>query len=102
VDEVNVALVPLGTPLIAGPGAIAATIVFVREAHGAKDALAIVAALAAVLALLYLSLRFSLELRRVLRDGGIHLLTRVFGLLLAAIAVQLIANGAIGFARAAG
>jgi len=44
-DEVNVALVPLGTPLIAGPGAIAAIIVFVRESHGAGDALAIIGAL---------------------------------------------------------
>ena len=34
VEDVNVALVPLGTPLLAGPGAIAATIVFVRQADG--------------------------------------------------------------------
>lgn len=102
VGEVNVALVPLGTPLIAGPGAIAATIVFVREAHGPGQGGAIAAALAAVLAALWLSLRFSSLLRRVLRDGGIHLLTRISGLLLAAIAVQLVANGATGFARVAG
>src|SRR4029078_13251935 len=35
--DVNVALVPLGTPLLAGPGAIVATIVFVRRAHGFGD-----------------------------------------------------------------
>src|SRR6266568_1764779 len=34
VEDVNIALVPLGTPLLAGPGAIAATIVYVRQAHG--------------------------------------------------------------------
>src|SRR3954447_25864572 len=45
--SVNVALVPLGTPLLAGPGAIVATIVFVRGAHGAGDAWAIVAGIAA-------------------------------------------------------
>src|SRR5947208_950582 len=39
--DVNVALVPLGTPLLAGPGAIVATIVFVRRAHGFDDAAAI-------------------------------------------------------------
>ena len=33
-ENVNIALVPLGTPLLAGPGAIAATIVYVRQAHG--------------------------------------------------------------------
>jgi multiple antibiotic resistance protein len=100
VGEVNVALVPLGTPLIAGPGAIAATIVFSRQAHGGRDALAIAAALALVLIILWLSLRFSLGIRHVLRDGGIHLLTRVFGLLLAAIAVQLVAEGVAGFIHA--
>ncbi len=99
VSEVNVALVPLGTPLIAGPGAIVATIVFSREAHGFTDALAIALALAAVLVLLYLSLRFSIALLRLLRPGGIHLLTRLFGLLLAAIAVQLIAESVRGFVR---
>lgn len=41
VDDVNVALVRLGTPLIAGPGTIAATIVFVRAAHGVHGAAAI-------------------------------------------------------------
>src|SRR3954454_10367043 len=48
VPTVNVALVPLGTPLLAGPGAIVATIVFVRRGHGVGDAWAIVAGIAAV------------------------------------------------------
>lgn len=99
VQEVNVALVPLGTPLIAGPGAIVATIVFARQAHGWGAYLSIALALLAVLAVLYLALRFSVFLLRLLRPGGIHLLTRVFGLLLSAIAVQLIAESAHGFAR---
>lgn len=97
VDEVSVALVPLGTPLIAGPGAIAATIVFVRQAHGVRDADSIIVALLAVLVVLYLALRFSLGLLKVLRPGGIHLLTRIFGLLLSAIAVQLVAESVRGF-----
>lgn len=99
IDEVNVALVPLGTPLIAGPGAIAATIVFVRQAHGLGGALAIGVALVGVLALIYASLRFSVGVLRLLREGGIHLLTRIFGLLLSAIAVQLIAEAVRGFAH---
>jgi multiple antibiotic resistance protein len=98
-EEINVALVPLGTPLIAGPGAIAATIVFVRQAHGLHDAAAIALALVAVLVLVLLALRFSLGVLHVLRPGGIHLLTRIFGLLLSAIAVQLIAESVRGFVR---
>jgi multiple antibiotic resistance protein len=98
-DDVNVALVPLGTPLIAGPGAIVATIVFVRQAHGVADALAIVVAMAAVLLVLYAALRFSLVVWRLLRPSGIQLLTRIFGLLLSAIAVQLVAEAVRGFIK---
>ena len=97
VAEVSVALVPIGTPLLAGPGAIAATIVFVRQAHGVHDATAIVAALVLLSVVLYITLRLSSMLLRLLRPGGIHLLTRIFGLLLSAIAVQLVAEGARGF-----
>jgi multiple antibiotic resistance protein len=99
VPDVNVALVPLGTPLLAGPGAIVATIVFVRRAHGARDAWAIVAGIAAVHVVLYLVLRFSGIILRVIREAGVSLVTRISGLLLSAIAVQLVANSAIAFAR---
>ncbi|SHE73580.1 multiple antibiotic resistance protein [Ferrithrix thermotolerans DSM 19514] len=98
-DEVSVALVPLGTPLIAGPGAIAAIIVFVKEIRGGGDVVALVAAILSVLVILWLSLRFSLQLIKILKESGIMLLTRVFGLLLAAIAVQLVAEAVQGFIR---
>jgi len=101
VPTANVALVPLGTPLLAGPGAIVATIVFVRGAHGFADAWAIVAGIAAVHLLLYLALRFANVILRVIREGGVLLVTRISGLLLSAIAVQLIATSAIAFARTA-
>jgi multiple antibiotic resistance protein len=99
VPDVNVAFVPLGTPLLAGPGAIVATIVFVRGAHGGGDALAIIAGIVAVHVVLYLSLRFSGVILRVIRDAGVSLITRISGLLLSAIAVQLVADSAIAFAR---
>jgi multiple antibiotic resistance protein len=99
VPDVNVAFVPLGTPLLAGPGAIVATIVFVRGAHGAGDGLAIVAGIVAVHLVLYLALRFSNVILRVIRDAGVSLITRISGLLLSAIAVQLIADSAVAFAR---
>jgi multiple antibiotic resistance protein len=95
--DVNVALVPLGTPLLAGPGAIVATIVFVKGAHHTGSYLAIIAALLAVHLVLYSTLRFSVLLIRVIKDSGISLLTRIFGLLLSAIAVQLIANSIRAF-----
>jgi multiple antibiotic resistance protein len=99
VRDVNVALVPLGTPLLAGPGAIVATIVFVRGAHGVAGLLAIIAAVLAVHLVLYSALRFSVLLIRLVKDTGISLLTRIFGLLLSAIAVQLVADSITAFVR---
>ncbi len=99
VEDVNVALVPLGTPLLAGPGAIVAVIVYVRQANGNLSSyLALAAAILTVHLILFLALRFSGVLIRLLRESGISLLARIAGLLLAAIAVQLIANAVRGFA----
>ncbi len=97
VQDVNVALVPLGTPLLAGPGAIVATIVFVRQADGAGGYLAVAAGLLAVHVLLWLALRFSLVIQRIIRDSGVVLVTRISGVLLSAIAVQLVADSVRAF-----
>ena len=95
--DVNVALVPLGTPLLAGPGAIVATIVFVQQSDGLADRTAIAAGIVAIHLAVYLSLRFSVGITRVIRESGIVLLTRIAGLLLSAIAVQLVADSVRGF-----
>lgn len=98
VEDVNVALVPLGTPLLAGPGAIAATIVYVRQAHGQLGGyVALALAILVVHLILFLCLRYSGALIRLIRESGILLLAKIAGLLLAAIAVQLVANSVRGF-----
>ncbi len=97
VQDVDVALVPLGTPLLAGPGAIVATIVFVRRSDGVADYVALGLAILAVHAVLFLALRFSGGIIRVIRDSGIVLVSRIAGLLLSAIAVQLVADSVLGF-----
>ncbi|TMR20835.1 NAAT family transporter [Nonomuraea turkmeniaca] len=91
-----VAFVPLGTPMLAGPGAIAATMLYVEQAGSAPAVAAVVLALAAALLLTWLTLRFSPFIGRLLKDNGLNLVTRIMGLLAAAIAVQLIA-GALQF-----
>jgi multiple antibiotic resistance protein len=93
----NVALVPLGTPLLAGPGAIVATMLFVQSSDSMSEYLAIAAAIAAVMVAVYLVLRYSGVLVKVLRPSGIEVLTRIAGLLLAAIAVQLMADSVAAF-----
>ncbi len=93
----NVALVPIGTPLLAGPGAIVATMLFVQDADGVADHTAIAAAIVGVMLIVWLVLRFSGVIVRLLRPAGIEVLTRIAGLLLAAIAVQLIADAVAAF-----
>jgi len=93
----NVALVPLGTPLLAGPGAIVATMLFVQRSDSFPRYLAIGVAIVAVMVAVYLVLRYSGFLVRVLKPSGIEVLTRIAGLLLAAIAVQLMADAVGAF-----
>ncbi|HTJ69663.1 MAG TPA: MarC family protein [Actinospica sp.] len=90
--DVNVALVPLGTPLLAGPGAIVAVIVFVQQIHRAGDLLAVAAAIVATHIVIWLTMRYSVYVIRVIKDSGVTLVTRIAGLLLAAIAVQMVAD----------
>src|SRR5699024_11301073 len=96
--QVNVALVPLGTPLLAGPGAIVAAMLAVQGSSGsAREWTAIIAAIVAVHVSLFLALRFAGVVHRVLRDGGTTLVTRLAGMLLAALAPPLVATAFIAF-----
>lgn len=98
--DTNVALVPLGTPLLAGPGAIVATMVFSREVHDAGDFTAVAAAVVAVHLCMWVAMAFSIPILRLLRESGILLVTRIAGLLLSAIAVQLVADAVHAFVLA--
>ena len=95
----NIALVPLGTPLLAGPGAIVATMLFVQRSDGLADYVSVAVGIVAAMAAVWLALRFSGGIVKVLRPSGIEVLTRIAGLLLAAIAVQLIADAVAAFVR---
>ena len=90
----NVALVPLGTPLLAGPGAIVAIMLFVQQANqdsdGAPKALALALAVIVVHILIGLTLMFSTKIVSVIKESGVDLLARIAGLLLAAIAVEML------------
>ncbi|PJI94759.1 MarC family protein [Luteimicrobium subarcticum] len=98
----NVAMVPLGTPLLAGPGAIVSMMVFVQGSDGgAGDWITILLGLVAVCLCLFAAMRFANVIHRVLGESGTTLVTRIAGLLLAAIAVQMIANSVTAFVQAA-
>ena len=89
-SEANVAFVPLGTPLLAGPGAIVATMVLMRQHADAGGWTGVILGVLAALATNLLALRFASWFGRALRPSAIAFLTRIMGLLLTAIAVQLV------------
>ena len=99
--NVNVALVPLGTPLLAGPGAIVATIVFVQRIDDVWEGVAVGLGIVAVHVVLWLFMRFSVVIIRVIKESGVTLITRIAGLLLSAIAVQLVADAVTAFVKEA-
>lgn len=99
-QRTSIAMVPLGTPLLAGPGAIVAAIVFTERSSGPGAYAALFSALAAVHVVIWTALRFSGAITRLVRPAGILLLTRVAGMLLAAIAVQMSADGVRAMVKA--
>jgi multiple antibiotic resistance protein len=103
--NVNVAIVPLGVPLLAGPGAISAAMVFMAGDDGRGLTLAnqvsVALAIGAALFVCWLALHWAGVLERVLRDNGIHLVTRVMGMLLVAISVELVATAIQAYVAAA-
>lgn len=96
----NVALVPLATPLLAGPGAIAEAMVLVRTHPSAEGRVAVVAGIVVALLVVGAALLAAERLSRVVAPSVVQLLTRVLGLLLSAIAVQLVVDGVRGLVRA--
>jgi multiple antibiotic resistance protein len=93
----NVALVPLGTPLLAGPGAIVAVMLFVESISTAADFVAVALGVVLVHLSLWAAMRYSLPILRLIRESGVLLVTRIAGLLLSAIAVQLVADSVRAF-----
>lgn len=93
----NIALVPLGTPLLAGPGAIVTTMLYVQKAEGGEQLGALAIAIVAVHVIIGLTFMFSTKILSVIKDSGVTLLARIAGLLLSAIAVEMIVSAIKAF-----
>ncbi|KPF43748.1 MarC family protein [Rhizobium sp. G187] len=89
----NLAVFPLAIPLIAGPGAISATVLISGTMEGFIGKLQLIAVIAAVLGLVFVSLFLAERLNRFLGVTGRALLTRLLGVLLAALSVQFVVDG---------
>jgi multiple antibiotic resistance protein len=91
--KASIAVVPLAVPLLAGPGAMSTVIIAMQRSHAPYHEAAILVCIMAVAGVLWVILRSAEPIGRGLGEIGIHILNRLFGLLLAAIAVEVIANG---------
>ncbi|HXN03097.1 MAG TPA: MarC family protein [Candidatus Dormibacteraeota bacterium] len=91
-NTANVALVPLATPLLAGPGAIAAVMVLTKRYGDAPGMIGVLLGILAAVVVVAVGLMLADRIARLLHPSVIQLLTRVLGLLLAAIAVQFIVD----------
>ena len=89
----DVAITPIGIPLISGPGAIATVIMWSSRAAGAEEKVALYASIGLVIAITLISLLFATRLVRVLGKTGINVVTRIMGLILAATAAQFVIDG---------
>jgi multiple antibiotic resistance protein len=92
----DVALVPIATPLLAGPGAIATVIVLSRSHHGFSGKASVLVGILGALAVVGLGMLVAERLSLIVPEAFGQFLTRVFGLLLSAFAVQLVVDGVRG------
>jgi multiple antibiotic resistance protein len=89
----DVGLIPLGIPLLSGPGAIATVTVLVGKATSPGERASLFGAIAAVSVITFLTLLSASFLARVLGRTGINVIGRVMGLILAAVAMQFVLDG---------
>ncbi|MDP3182107.1 MAG: MarC family protein [Desulfobaccales bacterium] len=95
-DYRDIALVPLAMPLLSGPGAIATVLVLSSRAQNTLEVALLLVALTAIMSITYLFFRFAEPLLRLLKENGLRLLTRLMGLILAALAVEFVLQGLKG------
>lgn len=91
--KADVAIIPLGIPLLSGPGAIATATMWSTRARSFGDRLAIYASILVVALLTIVALFFAGSLVRYLKQTGINIATRIMGLILAATAAQFVVDG---------
>ncbi|MEO0343139.1 MAG: MarC family protein [Pseudomonadota bacterium] len=96
-SEDDPSVFPLATPLIAGPGALAAMLLLTAEAMTPTASLGVFLAVGTVLGMCLATFVLTGPIERILGDVGIRVLTRVFGMLLGALSVQFILDGLIAF-----
>ncbi len=93
VERDSVAVVPLGTPLLAGPGAISTVILYAQRDTSVAHYLYLLGIIVLLICLTFLCFRLAPTIARLLGKTGINVVTRLMGLIMAAVGVEFIANG---------
>jgi multiple antibiotic resistance protein len=92
-EKDSVAVVPLGIPLLAGPGAISTVIVYAHYDPSLGHYLILAGGILTVAVAVWISFRLAPLIARALGKTGINIVTRIMGLIMAAIGIEFIANG---------
>lgn len=95
-DTHDPSIFPLAIPLIAGPGTITTVILLAGEAQGIEGMALVIGVMLAVLAIVFALFLAAGLLERALGKTGINVVTRLLGMLLAALAVQFVLDGLRG------
>jgi multiple antibiotic resistance protein len=94
-EKDNIAVVPLAIPLLAGPGAISTTIIYAHKVQGVIDVAVLVIAALLVALSVAVALHLADSIANRLGRTGINIVTRIMGLILAAVAIEFMADGLI-------
>lgn len=92
-DYRDIALIPLAMPLLAGPGAISTVLVLTARSQNPLEDAILVAAVGLIMLLAYIFFRFAHRVMGFLTESGLRLLTRLMGLILAALAAEFVITG---------
>jgi multiple antibiotic resistance protein len=93
IEAEDISVFPMGIPMIAGPGSIATAMLLTSRAHGLVETIVVLGAMAAILLLTLLALLAAGPLMRVLGPKIEAMITRVLGVILAALAAQFVMDG---------
>lgn len=101
-DKASIAVVPLGIPLLAGPGAMSTIIIYASEKKAVWHLLAVCALVVGVSLTTWIALRVATRIGRRMSTTALNVATRIMGLLLAALAVEIFAGGIVELIPALG
>ena len=100
--KASIAVVPLGIPLLAGPGAMSTIVIYASEKKAVLHLGAVVVVVLALAIVTWLALRIATKVGRYMSTTTLNVATRIMGLLLAALAVEIFASGIVELIPALG